>query len=190
MAGMLQDPTGPLRHPDTRRWRHIALVLVTLALSVYIDVVTGYEVSVFLLYAIPVAIATRRLGNGAGLLTSLVATLLWVLADVMSGHTYSRPWFLYVNAFNRLVCFFLAMATIRYVTTQKSRLMARIDAFTGDVPVCQSCHRIGADDGYWRPAESYLAEFGQAQIHHKVCPDCARRAYARDAYRNHADQVG
>lgn len=190
MVGMLQAPTGPLRHSDARRWRHVALVLVTLALSAYIDVATGYEVSVFLLYAIPVAIATRRLGKPAGLLVSFAATLLWVWADVTSGHAYSQPWFLYVNAVNRLVCFFLTVAAIRYVTTQKGQLMARLNAFNGDVPVCQSCHRIGAEDGYWRPAESYLVEFGEARIHHKVCPDCARRAYAREAYRDRVDQVG
>jgi hypothetical protein len=190
MMGMLRDPTGPFRLSDARRWRHAAFVLATLALSVYIDVITGYEVSVFLLYTIPVAIATRRLGNASGLAVSLAATLLWIWSDVLTGHVYSHPWYLYVNAFNRFVCFLLTMVAIRYVTTQKGQLMARIRAFTGDVPVCQSCHRIGADDGYWRPAESYLVEFGDAQIHHKVCPDCARRAYAREAYRNHADQVG
>ncbi|MGC4060842.1 MAG: hypothetical protein QM749_08320 [Aquabacterium sp.] len=186
---MLQAPTGSLQLLVTR-WRHTVLVLVTLALSAYIDVVTGYEVSVFLLYTIPVAIATRRLGNAVGLAVSVAATLLWIWSDVITGHAYSHQWFLYMNAFNRFVCFLLTMATIRYVSIQKDELMARIRAFSGEVPVCQQCHRVGADDGYWRSFENYLTEFGQAKVSNKVCPDCARRTYARAAYCNHADQVG
>jgi hypothetical protein len=189
MTVSVQDLPRSVQKPAFQ-WRHVALVLVSLGLSAYIDVITGYEVSVFLLYTVPVALATRRLGRVAGLMTAVLATVVWVWADKASGHTYSRDWYLYVNAFNRMVCFLLTVAAIRYVAAQKSALVARFQAFTGDVPVCQQCHRIGDDGGYWRPFDSYLTEFGGAQIQHKVCPDCARRGYARAGYRDRVDQVG
>lgn len=188
---MLQASFSPVQKPAAR-WSQVAVVLVTLALSAYIDIVTGYEVSVFLLYAVPVALATRWLGKSAGLGMAALATLVWIWADKASGHNYSQAWFLYVNALNRMVCFLLTVAAIRYVTTQKGHqgeLLARLQAFSGDVPLCQQCHRVSDEDGYWRPFDSYLTEFGQAHVLHKVCPDCARRAYACGAYRDQADQV-
>ena len=180
--------TVSVRKPALR-WRHVALVVLSLALSAYVDVITGYEVSVFLLYTVPVALATRWMGKAAGLITALVATVVWVWADKASGHTYSRDWYLYVNALNRMVCFMLTVAAIRYVASQRRALINRLNAFSGDVPVCHQCHRIGADDGYWRPIDNYLTEFGGAQVQSKVCPDCARRGYARAAYRDRVDQA-
>jgi len=37
--------------------------------------------------------------------------------------------------------------------------------------------------------DDYLREFGGAELHQKVCPDCARRGYARAAYRYSAEQA-
>jgi hypothetical protein len=168
------------------RVRPLVLVVASLALVGYIDRVTGYEVSVFLLYAVPVAMATRWLGTAAGLLTAMAATGVWVWADVASGHTYSKAWILYVNAFNRMVFFVLTVAAIRYMVGRHRSLLRRLSAFTGTQPVCTQCHHVAGHDGYWRSFEDHLAEFGGATIQHKVCPDCARRGYARAAYRGDA----
>lgn len=176
--------------PANVQWRHVAGVLVTLGLSAYIDLATGYEVSVFLLYMLPVALATRWLGVPGGVLTAALATVLWVAADMASGHRYSHAWFLYVNAANRWVCFMLTVAVIRYLKVRKAALLQQVRALTGDMTVCHTCHRVGAQDGYWRPFENYLTEVAHADIHHKVCPDCARRQYARASYRSQSEQVG
>lgn len=171
-------------------WRHVAGVMVTLALSAYIDLATGYEVSVFLLYMLPVALATRWMGVTGGVLTAMLATALWVLADIQSGHRYSHTWFLYVNAANRMACFLLTVAAIRYVQARRQALLTRVQVLTGEMNVCNSCERVGSDDGYWRPFENYLIEVAQADVHHKICPDCARRQYARASYRSHSGQTG
>jgi hypothetical protein len=167
----------------TSRLRALALVLVALAVSGYVDWSTGFEVSVFLLYTVPVGLATRSLGVPAGILTSLAATGLWVWADIASGHVYSQHWFLYVNALNRLACFVLTVLAVSYLDAKYQRLHNQVKAFSGDIPQCTQCHRVGAPDGYWRHFEQHLADFGGAHLRHKVCPDCARRGYARAAYR-------
>lgn len=178
-----------LRRPGDGWLRHFAWVVFSLAAVGYVDTVTGYEVSVFLLYTVPVALATRRLGTAAGVLTAMAATAVWVLADLHSGHVYSRAWILYVNAFNRLVCFTLAVAAIRYLRTRQLALLRQIEAFSGQMSACGQCHRLAGRDGYWRNVDDYLREFGGAELHHKVCPDCARRGYARAAYRYSAEQA-
>lgn len=190
MTAPSRSPNSDPVRPDPIRWRHVAVVLVTLALSTYIDFATGYEVSVFLLYMLPVALATRWLGVSGGVLTATLATVLWVAADTGSGHRYSHDWFLYVNAANRWVCFMLTVALIRYLKVRREALLKQVRALTGDMTVCHTCQRVGAQDGYWRPFENYLIEVAHADVHHKVCPDCARRQYARASYRSPSEQVG
>jgi hypothetical protein len=168
---------APAFQPRSTLW-----VLALLALCGYVDWSTGYEVSVFLLYTVPVGVATRQQGTVAGLLTSLAAMGAWVWADVQGGHVYSQHWFLYVNALNRLACFVLTVLAVSYLGAKYQRLTDKLQAFTGEIPQCTQCHRLGAPDGYWRSAEQHLADFGGARLRHKACPDCARRAYARAAY--------
>ncbi len=162
--------------------RTAGLVLVLLALSGYVDWTTGFEVSVFLLYTVPVGLATRRLGGAAGMLASLAAMGVWVWADIQGGHVYSQRWFLCVNALNRLACFVLTVLAVSYLGAKYQRLSAKLQAFSGEIPQCTQCDRLGAPDGYWRSFEQHLAEFGGAHLRHKACPDCARKGYARAAY--------
>lgn len=189
MKNSVEDRKAPDRRAGKRWLRQAALVAVCLAAVGYIDSITGYEVSVFLLYVLPVGLATRRLGTAAGVLTALLAAVVWVWADVQSGHAYSRPWILYVNAFNRLVCFMLTVAAIRYLRARRSALLRQIEAFSGQIGSCVQCDRLSDKDGYWRGLEEYLREFGGAELHQKVCPDCSRRGYARAAYRYSAEQA-
>jgi hypothetical protein len=178
----IMSRSGTLSHPPAAQLRSALWVLALLVLCGYVDWTTGYEVSVFLLYTVPVGVATRRQGLVAGLLASTAAMATWVWADVQGGHVYSQHWFLYVNALNRLACFVLTVLSVSYLGAKYQRLSDKVQAFTGEIPHCNQCHRFGAPDGYWRSAEQYLADFGGAHLRHKACPDCARRVYARAAY--------
>lgn len=183
-------PSSIMKNTEKTGWvRPLACVLISLAGVGYLDAVTGYEVSVFLLYTVPVALATRWMGTFGGLMTAAAATAVWVLADQHSGHTYSHEWILYVNAFNRMMCFILAVAAIRYLRARQRDLLRQIEAFSGQMAACGQCHRLSGSDGYWRSVDDYLREFGGAEVHQKVCPDCARRGYARAAYRYSAEQA-
>lgn len=166
------------------RW---AGVLALLAMVLALDATTGYEVSVFLLYTFPVAVSTRSLGTRAGVVVSLLSAGAWVWADRWSGHVYSQDWFLGVNAFNRLCCFLLAVVAIRYIEERRAAMDLRLRAFTGEVPSCTQCERLCGEDGHWRSTAAYLGEFGGARLAAKVCPDCARRGYARAAYRGSSE---
>ena len=168
----------------------VVLVLGAMALCGVVDYVTGIELSVFVLYAIPIAMATRFFGSRTGMAMSVLATGIWMAVDRLGGHQYSQAWIWYVNAFNRMACFVFAVWAISYFQAKQHALKQRIKAFNGPIPICTQCRRLGAQDGYWWQIESYLQEFGGAQPHHKVCPDCARHAYARGGYREHAEQGG
>jgi hypothetical protein len=57
------------------------------------------------------------------------------------------------------------------------------------VPHCTLCHRIAAPDGYWRTPDTNVCQDVGVTLVNKVCPDCARRAYARGAYRYPTEQA-
>lgn len=174
---------GPAR---IKRWFAVLALLTCVAV---LDAATGYELSVFLLYTIPVALSTHQMGARAGVVVSVLAAGAWVCADVASGHTYTQDWILIVNAFNRLCCFLLAVMAIRHIEERRAAVALRLRAFTGTVPHCTQCDRFCGEDGHWRAPAAYLSEFGSAQLPAKVCPDCARRAYARAGYRSDAEST-
>ena len=164
-------------------------MLALLAIVAVLDAATGYEVSVFLLYTIPVALSTHYLGVRAGVLVSILATAAWAYADRWSGHTYTREWILAINALNRFCCFLLAVMAIRFIQERRAAVALRLRAFTGEVPHCVQCDKLCGEDGHWRTPEIYLSELGGADVLPKVCPDCARRVYARAAYREQPDNA-
>lgn len=184
-AHLPEAPGAP--DPGSRQLSRWSAVLVLLAIVAVLDAVTGYEVSVFLLYTIPVALSTHYLGARAGVLVSVLATVAWAYADRWSGHTYTRDWILAVNALNRFCCFLLAVMAIRFIQERRAAVAQRLRAFTGEVPHCTQCDKLCGEDGHWRTPEIYLSELGGAEVLPKVCPDCARRVYARAAYREQAD---
>lgn len=172
----------------TKQSVRAAAIVLTLALSAFLDYLTGYEVSVFLLYVIPIALATRFFGVGTGGVLALMSTAAWMAVDRWSGHQYSQDWIWYINALNRMMCFVLAIWAISYFQSRQLLLKQRLSAFNGAIPICTQCHRLSAEDGYWWETEAYLKEFGGAHPHHKVCPDCARHAYAKGGYREQSEQ--
>ncbi len=62
------------------------LVLAQVALVGFVDLKTGYEVSVALFYYFPIAFAAWYLGLGWGLGVTLLCAVTWLWADIGAGH--------------------------------------------------------------------------------------------------------
>lgn len=185
----MPKPTPTSCGPNpTRLFARLGFIFLTLAGCAGVDYSTGYEVSVFLLYVIPVSLTARFFGTRAGVSMAMLATVVWMAVDRLSGHQYSQEWIWFVNAGNRMMCFLLAVWAIAYFQARQNQLKRKLEAFSGAMPICTQCQRLGASDGYWWDVEAYLQEFGNAQPQHKVCPDCARHAYARGGYREVSQQ--
>lgn len=72
----------------------LAASLALTALVALADYLTGYEVRLAILYFVPVALATWKVGGGAGAAVAAVATASW-LTMFESMHPYSHPIYLY-----------------------------------------------------------------------------------------------
>lgn len=49
----------------------------------------------------------------------------------------------------------------------------KVKTLEGLLPICLSCKKIQDDKGKWQPFERYVRSHSEAEIAHKICPDCA-----------------
>ncbi len=121
-----------------RKFLNSSLFIVVLAVCLvltlgYIDFMSGFEMSFFIFYIFPVAMAAWYLGLGAGLVISLLSVAVWLIADKATGHVYSAEWIQHWNAGTRLV--FFVISTYLIATLKKrydiEKNAARVDGLTG-----------------------------------------------------------
>jgi signal transduction histidine kinase len=86
-------------------------LLMALVLGL-IDHLTGPELSLSIFYLLPISFAAWLLGLGAGVATSLVCSVLWLLADLLSGYRWSLAAAPYWNAAVRLGLFLVVSAVL------------------------------------------------------------------------------
>jgi diguanylate cyclase (GGDEF)-like protein len=98
-----------------------------------IDYLTGFEISMSLLYLGPVAVATWYARRSTGIAIAVMSCLFWYVADLTAGHTYTHPAIAVWNALIRLGFFVitsLLLGSLRdSLVTQ--RQLARTDGLTG-----------------------------------------------------------
>jgi len=74
------------RQPPALLWLEMLLIVPAIG---YADYATGYEVSVVLLYSVPILVMVRFADQKAAVFTALLCALTWWWADEESGHHYT-----------------------------------------------------------------------------------------------------
>ena len=100
-----------------------------------VDFLTGYEIAFSLFYVLPVALVTWLTSRRLGLAASLAGAIVWLWADVASGHPYMHPLIPFWNTLIRLGFFAiitLLLSALRSAT-ERERELARRDNLTGAV---------------------------------------------------------
>ena len=72
--------------------RHTSMILylVVMLIIALIDVVVGIQITLWVLYSIPVGLATWNLGRASGLLLAVVAVVLLFTTALFWGHQYAN----------------------------------------------------------------------------------------------------
>ena len=83
-----------------------ASVVLVLLIAVA-DLATGYELSLSILYLVPVFLVTWFAGFPAAVGLALASTIAWFVTDVLAGHAYSHAFYRYWEASIKLVLFVL-----------------------------------------------------------------------------------
>jgi C4-dicarboxylate-specific signal transduction histidine kinase len=116
--------------PDAVAASPAAALSTSLALVVFvawIDLLTGYEFTLSILYLVPVFLTTWLVGTPAALGIALIATLAWFFTDELAGHEYSHAFYRYWEAGIKLAIFAIFAALARSderVQQQRERLEA------------------------------------------------------------------
>jgi low affinity Fe/Cu permease len=154
------------------------VVAACLGFVAWIDLTTGFEITVLPLYALPIGLAARVFGSSAALMAAGASAAAWAWADAAAGHVYSKSWILWFNAGARLVVFILLAVLVRNTLAATSRAR-RPRAPAPHLPVCTQCGRVRDRDGYWWTLRDYIREHPDERTPFRICSDCARQVHAR-----------
>lgn len=158
--------------PIVRKTLIVAAAMALLPIVGQFDSWTGYEVSIFPLYAFLVAWVSWRVDLGWGLVLGLMATAVWIAADRASGHHYSAEWIRWERAGVHVITFGFVAYSFAAFRRNLEREERKVRQLQGILPICIACSRISAADGSWNELDAYLRDHSQAQPQPGLCPDC------------------
>jgi diguanylate cyclase (GGDEF)-like protein len=98
-----------------------------------LDYITGWQVSFSIFYIAPILLATWYGSANAGVLLSIVSTVLWLTSDLLTAVDYDHPAIPYWNAVVRFAFFFLLSFILGKLKERFAieKEMARTDGLTG-----------------------------------------------------------
>ena len=136
------------------------LIAILLAAIGGIDYITGVEISIVVFYLLPVTLAAWFLGRWNGVGVSIIAAIVWYLADLSSSPSYSAPIVPYWNALvmlGSLLSTSLVLAQLRQTTDRELQLSREIQErlLPGNIPEIKGFEIAAA----WRPARSVSGDY-------------------------------
>jgi signal transduction histidine kinase len=102
-----------------------ALLLATLIACC--DYLTGYEVSIFPFYSVPILLLSWFGSIPLAVAMSVLCALTWFWVDVASGHFYSSEWLRIWDAIARLMFFGLVIFASSAIKQQRNAIRTRVE---------------------------------------------------------------
>jgi signal transduction histidine kinase len=112
----------------------IASIISVLVLGVgALDYALGQDITLSIIYLLPIALATRSFSKKAGMLVSVVCVGIWLTGDLADSHPYSHPLIPYWNALVRLGVFFIVVHLLSNLLHLKSQLEETVTQRTSEL---------------------------------------------------------
>jgi len=113
----------------------IVLGLILIAAVGVVDYLTGYQPAFSLFYVLPILFVTWLTSWRLGIIASVVSAVVWLGADVASGHSFFNPFIPIWNTLIRLSLFLIIarLVSALKITMEGERELARVDYLTGAV---------------------------------------------------------
>ncbi|MBN1693830.1 diguanylate cyclase [candidate division WOR-3 bacterium] len=127
------------------KWLWTLLTLILVASLVSLELFTNPEISIALLYLIPVAISAWFVGKAFSIAVSAFIVAMWTFAEIYKGKVYSSVSLHYYYAAVRLFFFVVVTTLLARLKTALSteRVMSRLDFLT-DVMNSRSFYELAA----------------------------------------------
>ncbi len=78
---------------------------------------------------------------------------------------------------------------LKHLTSELQQALANVKTLKGFIPICASCKKVRADDGYWRQIEQYICENSDASLSHGLCPDCTSNYFHLASISDEAEEI-
>ena len=111
---------------QSREWIFGEMLVLTLFIG-FIDYITGYEVSFFIFYGIPIFVIAWVCDKKMSILMALVAGIIWWWADIAAGHPYMHNWHEGYETCVRLGFFIFVAFGSSALKTQHAVVEARVE---------------------------------------------------------------
>ena len=161
------------------------ITLVAILLIGYLDYLSGFMLSLFPLYLVPLLIVAWHDRRSITILMSCIAGVILIVKDTML--KFAAPNYGY---WDELIKFALLMAIsygvweIRELIHEKDsinnelrRALSEIKELREMIPICAWCHSIRNDKGFYERIEVYLSQLTGAKFTHGICPACMEKHY-------------
>ncbi len=122
-----------VRVRESYSWVLILSYALFISLLAYIDVITGYEISLTIFYLLPISLAAWYYSGRAACIISAISAMVWIAADIKSGEYHSHMAVQIWNSGAALIYYLL----ISYFLSKLKKLyehekeLARTDPLTG-----------------------------------------------------------
>jgi len=109
------------------------LCVIGVCIVGFLDYATGYEISFFIFYALPIGCAAWYGGQKQGMASALFSIVIWFIADNMTGHVYSHDLIPFWNGMIRFIFFIFTAYAVAAIKEKikLEELNADFDALTG-----------------------------------------------------------
>lgn len=161
----------------------ISIVSLIVTLAVWaLDSVVQFEISLFILYLVPIGVAAHLGVPYSGYALAFLASIAWFVSN--NGVDPRLQGALGVwNIFTRVVVFFgLALYASRLRVAQEKSSEARESASVlPAMPqlVCERCERVSDRSGEWSSPLQFLKKSGE--LHSCICPGCVGAFLAKES---------
>ncbi|TNJ38258.1 hypothetical protein FGF66_09695 [Chlorobaculum thiosulfatiphilum] len=161
-------------------------VIAGIAMLGGLDWFTGYELSFFVFYFVPIAYAAWRFGLSAAIAAVVLSGISWFLADIFAGHSYSSNFYEIWGTMTRFAAFIAIGWSVarmrqmldheRQIAEKLRKALSEIQVLESFLPICAECKKIRDKDGEWTELEEYFGQHSNTQFTHGYCPECGKRA--------------
>ena len=114
-----------LKH-QPRIWLYLEAIGLMFVI-VFVDYITGYEVTIYPFYAVPILLMVWFGDLRVAIAISVTSTVLWWLVDKAVGHVYSTEWLRLWDAVVRLIFFGLILFAGWSIKRQRYEVRTRIE---------------------------------------------------------------
>jgi hypothetical protein len=171
-----------------QKWKYIVTAVLMTFILGGADWLSGYDLNFFVFYFFPISFAAWFLGTPSGIFLAILCSIVWFVADTLTGHIYPSDVYPVWNTMIRLVAFIAigwSVSTIKHALDREKetaeklrRSLSEIKVLQGILPICAECKKIRDEKGVWQQLEAYISEHANTQFSHSYCPECYKRAMA------------